>query len=148
MKQRFITVKGRVVVERDTLFVKTTKFYFFESAFAQIAYAFIPTIALTISILRYEKPMDFVRILFWSVLFIGSLPKVWKVLVKWSFASRIPVSRIVDFQEKPDQNGLETHVDLLLRSGRTRRIRFRTLEKQYEAFTEFLSQHIAQPQLA
>jgi hypothetical protein len=69
-------------------------------------------------------------------------------LIKRSFANRIPLNRIKSFEIKPDEIGLETFVILHLKSGRYKKIIFRTLKKQYEPFTELVSQHITQPQFA
>jgi hypothetical protein len=148
MKQKFITAKGRVEVERDILFVKTVKFYFFESTFALVLFAVLPLLILPLMIAAYDEPKDFIRILLWGILTINSLPEVYRIAFKKSFATRIPINHVLSFEVRPDMNGLETHVVLRLHSGRERKLTFRTLEKQHEMFTEFLSQHIAQPQLA
>ena len=73
---------------------------------------------------------------------------LYDILFKRSLSNRIPLNRIKSFEIKPDEIGLETFVILHLKSGRYKKKFFRTLEKQYEPFTELLSQHIIQPQLA
>lgn len=148
MKPKFITAKGRVEVERDVLFIRTVIFSFWDSTFVVFLKAFGPIVIFLALLLNADDPRSYVRTIFWAVLAIGALPDAFRTLFKKSFSSRIPLQRIQSWTTKPDMNGLETHVVLHLQSGRQRTITFRTLEKQHEAFTEFLSQHIAQPQLA
>jgi len=74
--------------------------------------------------------------------------KFYDILLKRSLAKRIPLDRIRSYEIKPDEIGLETSIILQLKSGRYKKVVLRTLEKQYESFTELVSQHIIQPQLA
>ena len=83
-----------------------------------------------------------------SILALFNSYPFYDVLFKRSLAKRIPLNRIRSFEIKPDEIGLETFVVLHLKSGRYKKIVFRTLEKQYEPFTELVSQFITQPQLA
>jgi hypothetical protein len=148
MKPKFVTDRGRVEIERNVLFIKTVKFSFWDSAFMACLRGFGPVIIFTILLLSADDARSYTRTVLWSVLAIGSLPDAYRILFKKSFANRIPLANIRSWSVRPDMNGLETHVVLELQSGRTRTITFRTLEKEFAAFTEFLSQHIATPQLA
>lgn len=146
MNQEFITSNGKVVRERNILFIKTLKFHFSDSIIGQWLWALVPVFAILIScsLDGWRK----VSGLFYLLLFFDNLKLLYRLLFTKSFAGRIPLEKINSFEIKPDKTGLETHVILKLKSGRYRTIAFRTLEKQYEPFTELISQHIFQLQLS
>jgi len=149
MVQEFITSNGKVIRERDVLFVKTLKHGFW----SPVLHISLPFFILIIFILQFFRETDlefayYFRIIFWGFLLSSQVPILYDILIKRSFSNRIPLSRILSFEVKPDEVGLETFVILKLKSGRNRKINFRTLEKQYEPFTELVSQHIIQPQFA
>ena len=83
-----------------------------------------------------------------ALFFSQHFKQLYFVLFRKSYSDFIPLNRIISFELKPDEFGLETEVRVHLRNGRYRSIIFRTLEKQYEPFTNMLSQYIAQPQLS
>lgn len=149
MNQEFISSYGKVINERKILFIKILKPRLSsDSWMGQWLWALLPVIAIGISLFDNNVVKKYVSVIFWTLLFWGNLKQLFELLFKRSFATRIPLSRITSYEIKQDEIGLETFVHLRLRSGRIRIIAFRTLEKQVEPFTELVSQHIAQPQLA
>lgn len=147
MKQEFITSNGKVVRERDILFVKTLKLHFSESLLGQWLWALVPVLAIASSTLLQEGPARLTG-LFYLFLFFDNLKLLYRLVFVKSFAGRIPLQNIISFETKNDHTGLETEVILKLKSGRYRTVKFRTLENQYQSFTELISQQISQPQLA
>jgi hypothetical protein len=149
MKQEFITSKGKVINERNILFIKYFKLPFSETVLYKVLFGFLPPIMLISFLFFLEGPIDFYfKVLLWLLFTVNNFNHLWDVLVRLSFSNRIPLDRITAFDVKDDINGLETIVTLTLKSGRKRIIPFRTLEKQYEPFTELITQQIAQPQFA
>jgi hypothetical protein len=149
MKREFMTLKGKVVIERDFLFIRTL---IFRPGFTLLMKLFIPLaiVAMFFVIVVEEKnvPRGFFHIFLWGVFAMIQLPGLYTMLFKRSYSNRIPLDRIVSFEVKPDTTGLETTVILKLKNGRCRPIKFRTLEKQYEGFIELITQHVTQSQFA
>lgn len=146
MKQEFITSNGKVVNERNILFIKTLNLHFSETLIAQWLWALVPLLAIAFSTFLQEGPKTLSG-LFYLILFLDNLKLLYKLVFVKSFACRIPLQNIISFETKPDNIGLETDVILKLRSGRYRTVKFRMLENQYQRFTELISEQISQFQL-
>lgn len=149
MDQEFVTSSGKVSLNAKRVLIQSLKFNFWKTAVGEIALpVFILSIAF-LSFLNRNKPFSyFAAAIFIGLFFSTSFKQLYEALVKKSFADYIPVKRIKSFEMKADEFGLETEVRLHLRNGRYRSIIFRTLEGQYQLFTEGLSQHLVQVQLA
>lgn len=142
-------MQGKVVCERDTLFIRSIKVPFTESAVYQVLRPLVPLLGLSIYLFFYEDgPRRYLGILFWGLFCLESLPRLYQLLFKKSLAGRIPLGHVISFEQRPDEFGLETFVDLKLRNGRTRTIVFRTRENDLQAFTRFLSLQSSPTQLA
>ncbi len=148
MNEEFITTNGRVIFERKVLFIKTAKMRFSDSGLGQWLWALLPVGVITASFFKEDEVRKWASILIATVIFSKNFVLLKHLIVKKSFASRIPLKRVVFFQLEPDATGLETKVHLTLSSGRVRTISFRTLEKQYEPFTELLLNHCALAKVA
>lgn len=148
MKQEIVTVKGRVIIENKSLFVRNLKNDFWDTVVGRLI---LPVVALIVIVTRFiyaESSFDYFMAAFWLVILIHYIFPLYDFLIKRSFAHRVPLNRIRSYEVKPDEHGLETNIILHLKNGRYRCIPFRTLEKQYEPFIESISQYIAQPQPA
>jgi hypothetical protein len=149
MVQEFITSNGKVIRERDVLFVRNLNFSFRDTIFAEL-FSFLVWITFSLfNLFETEKDnADYFGAIFFLIMALFHAGPLYDILFKRSLSNRISLNRITSFQIKPDEVGLETFVILHLKSGRYKKINFRTLEKQYEPFTELVSQHIIQPQFA
>ncbi|HVE61180.1 MAG TPA: hypothetical protein VNA26_05145 [Chitinophagaceae bacterium] len=150
MVQEFITSNGKVIKERDVLFIRNLKLSFSNTILYQVGFPFIALIGFILQFIR-ATDIEFVyysRIVFWGIILSSQIPALYDILTKRSFAKRIAINRINSFEIKPDGIGLETFVILHLKSGRYKKIIFRTLEKQYEPFIQLVSQYITPTQLA
>ncbi len=148
MKQEFVTSKGKVLIERNILFYKIYKWNFTDTLLWKYLLAFGPILLFLIILFEENVPKKYLHIITVLIIVFNYFHHLYDVVIKLSFSNRIPLERIVSFEVKEDVYGLEKNVNLKLKSGRIRIIPFRTLEKQYEPFIEFLSLHILQPQLA
>lgn len=139
MKKGFVSSRGSVEVERDILFIKNKKSYFFETGFAKIAYSLIPPIGLFIVFfMDYDPFRFFMRVLLFGIWTLDRIPSLYRLIFKTSFSKRIPLQNIVSAETKEDIHGLEVDVLLHLRNNRVRVIPFRKLEKQYEELLSVL----------
>lgn len=148
MKQEFVTVRGKAIIENKSLFVRNLKSSFWNTLAGKLLY---PTVVLAFIVLRLisaDRPYDYFVAGMFVIVFSNHLTELYDILFRRSFAGRIPLHRIKSFETKPDEFGLDTEIILHLKNGRYRSIPFRTLENQYQPFTELLSQSIAQPQFA
>lgn len=150
MNQEYITSTGRVIVERDVLHLRYENKPFSQSAF----FDFLPVVLLILPLLHLadfeNNPRWFFRMFFYLTLVSMYGSKLYDVIFRKSFATRIPVTNIRKIETKPDEtaSGLETKLLLYLQSGRIRTIVFRTREHQWEPLSEYLSSHISVPGLA
>ena len=143
MKQEFITTRGKLIIENNSLFIRNYKIDFRETVAGQLWFPFLLIAAGILICIYADKPLDYFIGTFWILSFLlFHSKKVYDVLIKKSFSGRIQLSRIHSFEIRPDEPGLETEVLLHLRNGRNRSILFRTMEKQYEAFTDALSSFV------
>ena len=149
MKQEFVTLYGKVIIQNDKLFIRSFYLPFYKTAFVRIAIEVIWIIIL-LFILFYpeEGAKRKVEILFFSVMTLLRLPIFYEVFFKKSYVNRILFDKIKSFTVEDDYRGLQTIVKLYLKNGRYRKIYFRKLENQVEPFTELLSHHIVQTQFA
>jgi hypothetical protein len=148
MNQQFITSNGRIINERNILFIKTQKLRLGETFVGKLLWVLVPVFAIILSILSAQQVKDYFSPLIIVLLFFDNFKLLYQLLFTRSFASRIPLKDIRSFELREDLTGLEIQVHLKLRSGRVRVIFFRTLEKQYEPFLVLVSQFTIQPQLA
>jgi len=144
MKQEFITSIGKVIRERDVLFIKNLNFKFHHG----LVYELLPPIAWILYALSWFISIEnnfelFMGFVVSFIAFFHFYP-FYDLIFKRSLSKRIPLQRIESFEVKQGESLLETDVILHLKNGRYRKIVFRTLEKQYEPFTELLSQYTAQ----
>lgn len=149
MKQEFITSNGKIVNERNILFIKTLKWRLGETFIGKLLWALVPVFAILISTLGNQDIKDYFPLWIIVALYFKNFKLLYQLLFTRSFASRIPLDSIRSFELKEDDStGLETNVYLTLSSGRVRVIPFRTLEKEHELFLALVSQFTTQPQLA
>ena len=142
MAQDFFTVHGKVVVERDKLFIRTIKPRpFTETPLFHIVVGLL-SIAVFVTCFFIEDPRRRVMNFILSVALLGRwvLP-LYTIVFKTSLADRIPFSRIRAFALHPDPSGLETALLLHLMNGRERKIIFRLREKEWEGLSQVLISH-------
>jgi hypothetical protein len=149
MKQEFITSRGKLIIERNIIFNRVKKVHLSESIAYKLFLAFVPPIVFILTLFFEDLgPKKYIHLVMWGIFIFINFHHLIDVLIKLSFSNRIPINSIQSFEIKEDDLGLETFVHLRLKSGRTRKIVFRTLEMEYEPFTALLSQHSVQPQFA
>ena len=149
MKQEFITVSGKVIIEKNILLIRA---FYFRVNWSIILKLIVPLLIwMMFIVLLFDEPKDSkwnFRIFMWGLMSVLQLPNIYEMLIQRSYSNSIPLNRIKSFEVKQDIVGYITLVIIKLKNGRYRTIKFRTLEKQYESFTELVSQHIIQPQFA
>lgn len=149
MKQEFITVRGKAIIEQNILFIRMLDFKIANTIFFELGF---PLLILTIFILMIASNTDgkenYLIVIFWGLFALSQLPRLFDLLFKRSYSNRIPLDRIKSYELKKDPSGLETNVILKLSSGRYRCLRFRNLENQFERFVAILSEYIPRTQLA
>lgn len=149
MDKELITSGGKIIFNDKRLLIQNLKFDFRQTAIGEMTR---PMMILTTAIVSFLLPGKaygyLATVIVLALFFSSSFRQLYIVLFKKSYSNYIPINRVNSFELKPDEFGLETEVRLHLRNGRYRSIIFRTLEKQYEPFTEQLLQYIVQPQLA
>jgi hypothetical protein len=149
MQQQFITSRGKAVIERDILYINNIKA---DPVFAFNLLQLIIVCAWLLSEMTglghdvLSIPAEIGGTIL--ILNIFNIVPIFKFLFKKCLSNRIPLHRIISYEIKEDDNGLENEVILHLRSGRYKSIAFRKLEKEDERFLEIISQTIAQPQPA
>jgi hypothetical protein len=152
MQQTFISAYGKVVIENKILYVRNLKPVLTYQQFTKIAVPVLFIIRFIFYFFEEDTPKRNVGLVltgflsfFWG---INLLYLAYKALFLQSFSKRIPLLTILSYRIEDDPNELETHLYLKLRSGKERKLTFRTLEKQYEALAEQLSQYLASPKFA
>jgi hypothetical protein len=143
MKQEFITSHGKVIIERDKIFIQRIK--------RDITWKAITIIFFILACFFVVISPDFTswfHVFFWLFIAIGENFNFIKKLPRKSFKNRILISEIESTSFIHDVNGFDTNVELKLTSGKTRSLRFRKLENQYQSFIEAVSQQINLPQTA
>lgn len=147
MKQEFVTLYGKATIEKNILYVRNLDIPFSKTAFSTIGYQSLFVIIFIFQFLRSEGPLYYVRIIVFGMLLAFHVPEIYDLLFKRSYASRIPLDKIKSVEMDEDYHGLQTNVILRLNNGRYRKIPFRKLENQYEAFVEAIMTRSRQPQL-
>ena len=148
MKQEFVTSLGKVEKGGDVIFLKKLDYRFHNTLFYEL---FIPVgwiIATLLRALTAETNFEYMQAIVSAGLAIAHGYPLYDVLFKRSLANRIPVNRIKSYDIQQSNSSLETYVILHLQSGRYKKIRFRTLEKQHEGFLETISPYLAATQSA
>ena len=149
MDHEFVTSAGKIFLNNKRLLIQDVKFNFWKSAVGEMI---IPALFIgwfVICFIDLSRPFSFfASFLFSGVFLVYYFKRLYNAIVRKSYSNYIPVNRIKSFELKPDEFGLETELRLHLRNGRYRSIVFRTLEKQFDPFTELVSCYIAQPQFA
>jgi hypothetical protein len=146
MKQEFISSEGKIINERNILFIKRLNARFHHTIVYELRYPLIFCIWAMIKWFSTEEPFDiFVACIITGLALSHSYP-LYDILFKRCLSNRIPLNRINSFELKDGDTVLDRHVILHLDSGRYKKIAFRSLEKQYEPFIELISQQISQPQ--
>ena len=147
MRSEFITTGGKIVLERDTLFIRNINTGFHHTLAYELA---MPLVYMVVAIFRLctvETPFDYVAGAVFVILAIGHSRPLYDVLFLRSLSNRIPLKRIRSF-ELIDNDALHTTMVLKLQNGRYKKISFRLLEEQYQPLAELLSQHVHQTQSA
>ena len=148
MKQEFVTLYGKAIVERDVLFIRNFDVPFTRTGLFRIIYELAFLGVFVLAFFKDDGPRKYVSLLVWGFLLLTRFPQWYDILFRRSFANRIPLKNIRSATTENDHHGLNSFVHLQLSNGRTRKIAFRTMEKQYEAFITAISHQIIQPQLA
>ena len=148
MKQEFVTLSGKVEHVRDVIFLKKLDFHFHHTLFYEL---FIPVGWIIVTLLRAltaEDNFEYFQAIVSAGLAIAHGYPLYDILFKRCLANKIPVNRINYYDIQQSNSGLETYVILQLHSGRYKKIIFRTLEKQHEAFLQTISPYLAATQSA
>jgi hypothetical protein len=148
MKQEFITLYGKVVVERNILFIRNTDVPFSRSVFARIGYYLLLVALFIMQFFRDEKALQYTGIVVVGFLLLSRLPDLYDCFIKRSYANRISLDQIQSVEIRENEFDLNMDVLIRLKNGRYRQIIFRKLENQYEPFAELITQHINQVQFA
>ena len=148
MNQEFITAYGKVIEERSILHIRTLKMQFSNSALGLWLWASLPPLAIVINIFEPDPFKRFVRVTLFSIMFFNNIKLFYELLVKRTFTTRIPLSKVRRYEVLEDENKLEVHVKIFLASGRFRKITFRVHENGFAPFTQMLDNAIGQPQYA
>lgn len=149
MQQEFITSRGKVVIERNILYINHVKadpvfsFNIFQGMLL-CAWLLFEVTGLNDGVLSLPSGIAG-TLLFFNIF---NIVPFYKFLFKKCLSNRIPLHRIISYEIKEDYFGLENEIILHLRSGRYKSIAFRKLEKEDVRFLEIISQNIAQLQLA
>ncbi|NTS43398.1 hypothetical protein HRG84_21140 [Flavisolibacter sp. BT320] len=145
MREEFFYSYGKVVLENGILHIRKVKpSYSVSEALVAI---FPLTFAIRFVIYLFDevsprRNMGLVITGFLVFLYmLLNLSTYYKFIFKRSFANRIPVQAIESCRVEEDNNGLEVHLLLHLKSGRERKVTFRKLEKQYEELAVSLSHY-------
>jgi hypothetical protein len=148
MKQEFTTVKGKIIIENNVLYIRTLDLDTYAFVFTFLLPIAIPVFYITWLLNFQDNPKNYISVIFWGLVALMQLPRLYNIIIRKSYSNRIPLNHIVSYEIKPDDLGLETVVYLKLKSGRYRRLSFRNLEKQFEPLLEIISARLTQAMLA
>lgn len=143
MNREFATVYGKVIIERNILYLRSPYLPFSKTAFAKFGYVFLLIFIFIVQFFRDNDARKYIGITIWGIFLITRLPEIYDILFRRSYASRIPLNRIENYTNTDDTIGLQTTVQLQLKNGRYKKILFRKLEHQAEPFIEAVSPFIA-----
>ncbi|RYZ59112.1 MAG: hypothetical protein EOO14_08820 [Chitinophagaceae bacterium] len=145
MQQTFVFSHGKVVLENGILYIRKTKpsYTLSEALLAILPFTFAARFVLYLEDEDSSKRNAGLVITGFLVVsyLLLNITTYYTLLFKRSFSNRIPVKNINASRVEEDNNGLEVHFFLQLKSGRERKITFRKLEKQYEELAVALSQY-------
>lgn len=139
MKQEFVTLYGKAIIEGDKLYFRRLRLPLGETALAQIGYELTLPALFIATLLNPDGSLKHFDSIVIAGLMLSNISRTYDRLFKRSYASRIALSAIKSVTIKDDYHGLETEVRLHLSNGRYKKVLFRKLEHQYEAFLEVLS---------
>ena len=139
MKQEFVTLYGKAVIEQDILYLRSTYLPFEKTAFAEIGIEVIWILLFASRLFFLDSSMHIMTTIIWGVLLISTFPTMYDKFFKRSYASRIPVGSIQNITTQEDGHGIQTEVRLQLNNGRYKIITFRNLEGELERFADTLS---------
>ena len=148
MTQEFVTTKGKAVVEREVLYLKNLSWQFHHSLLYELSVPLFWFLAAVWKFIEADYPFGYFIAGGITLLAFSHGYPLYDVIFRRSLVSRIPLRRILSYELETSPSGLETYVILQLKSGRYKKIGFRTREHEYEAFTDLLAQYIHQPQPA
>jgi len=149
MKQEFVMLYGKAIIEKDILHIRSLDVPFSKTILAQLLIPLLFVAVFIMQFFREEGPKRNIGIVLWGILMLTRLPEILDRLIRRSYASRIPLDRIKAIKvEEEEPYGLNVNVTIHLRNGRYRKLVFRKLEQQYEPFIETITHHITQPQPA
>jgi hypothetical protein len=134
MKQEFVILYGKAVIEGKTLYFHSPYLPFEKTAFAQIGLELVWLFTFVLRIVTVDTKMDMMIAIVWAMLTLGRLPIINDKFFKRSYANRIPLAGVHSYSAEDDTYGIQTIVKLHLKNGRYRKMIFRTHEKQVEPF--------------
>ena len=144
----FVTLYGKVVIERNVLFIRNFDVPFTRTNLFRIVYELCFIGVFIMSFFIENAPKKYLHLLAWGILLLSRVTQLYDILFSRSYSNRIPLSRINSVTTSADNSGHHTFVHLHLKNGRYRVIPFRTLEKQHETFIEAITSELATTQLA
>jgi hypothetical protein len=121
---------------------------FSKTALAQVGFEACFLILFIVQFLVYEGARRYVGIVLWGALLLGHLPTLYDLVIKRSFATRIPLNKIKSVRIEEDNHGLHTHIILYLENSSYVKIPFRKLENQYQPLVEAIYQYLHSTQYA
>lgn len=136
MKQEFVTLYGKAIIENNILHLRQTHLPFSKTTFAKIGFELVILAAFLLQFWRTEGPKKYIGILIYGFLVLLRGPVLYDIFLRRSYSNRIPMEKIDSLDFSEDSFGMETYVTLTLKNGRSRKIAFRKLEHQYEGFIE------------
>jgi hypothetical protein len=148
MKQGFVTVYGKLIIENNTLFIRNVVVPFSRSIYARVLKEIFIVAAFIMQFYREDEIRSLIGLILWGFILLYHIPEIWDLVAKRDYANRIPLQHIVHYSTKDHLSGLEVDVILQLKNGRYRKIAFRKLEHQHESFIELLSQYLSAPKFA
>jgi hypothetical protein len=134
MKQEFITSNGKVIIERDKIYIQNLRRNITNKAIS--GWIFFIAIIFAALVPAFSQ---WYMVVFFGIFALVDNFQFIKQLPTLSFKNRILISEIEKVSFNDDPEGFDTIVNLHLVSGKCRRIKFRKLEHQYDSFLEAVS---------
>lgn len=152
MQQTFIFSYGKVILENGILYIRKTRP---SLTVSQALNAILPVLfaaRFVFYLMEDPSPKRNVGVVLFGCLMVLHVllnsGSIYTFVFKRSFRKRIPIHKIISVRTEDDPNELEVHLFLQLASGRERKITFRKLENQHEAFVLALSEYLSVPKTA
>ena len=90
MKQEFVTLYGKAIIERDVLYFRSPYLPFIKTAFSQIGYEMSFVLVFIIQVFfREDEPKKYIGALLFGFLILSRLPEMYNKLVKRTYSNRI-----------------------------------------------------------